>query len=647
MKFIAMVAIVVAILGSSPSFASAKLRGNGNNDGDADLVLKGASNRDNQADGRRREKLGGASPRAAAADCDASMDIKLYVDSPGYHHFKPDIKACKAGRAYVGSTEDGNCHVTLVPSAGNGKAFVASVPSAGNAAFAASVTCDDTGAVYSIGLDGNGAMVVAERLQEDYGPEIDPHDDIPAEERALLEARLATLPGALSTTSGLRGKVADQLRDLGDRFLTENQGGQDLQTKVQIDVLVLYTANAECRNAGYARECARNDTTQVAILDRINLAVTETNVAYDLSGINATLNLVHVAFDTYVEASVDAFGMALSDLKNNADGKLDQAHTLRTTYGADVVALIIDDAQYCGMAYLGPAVDLMFSVTAWNCATGYYSFGHEIGHNFGCNHDRGTINTTAACTSPNYNFGYRDPSGRFRSILAYSCRTGQCDNNTAVSCPRVQRFSNNYAGTNLYNGNPIGNAQNDNAKRINDVVQMVANYFPTVPVPSPTTKSPTQSPTFSSTSSPSTAEPSITPTTVNPTHSPSTPPSNAPTNAPTQMPTDEPSHRPSSSPSLVPIAANPTHNPSSPPSNAPTNAPTASPTTGSPTMSFPTTRAPTSIPTRAPTSIPTRAPTMSPTCISVGGVLTTTCPNSGRNTLCCSGRCNKNTMHCA
>ena len=331
----------------------------------------------NQADGRRREKLEWASHRAAAADCGASMDIKLYADSPGYHHFKPDMKACKSGRAYVGSTEDGNCHVTLVPSsAGNGK----------NEAFAASVTCDDTGAVYSIGMDGDGAMVVEERMQEDYGPEIDPRDEISADERALLEARLATPPGALSTTSGLRGKVADQLRDLGDRFLAENHGDhadhRDLQTDVQIDVLVLYTAHAECRNAGLARGCARTDSTKTSMLNRINLAVTETNVAYGESGVNANLNLVHVAFDTYVEATSDAFGQALSALRTNNDGNLDQAHTLRTTYGADVVALIIDDAQYCGMAYLGPGIDSMFSVTAWNCATGYYTFGHEIGHNF-------------------------------------------------------------------------------------------------------------------------------------------------------------------------------------------------------------------------------------------------------------------------
>jgi hypothetical protein len=122
----------------------------------------------------------------------------------------------------------------------------------------------------------------------------------------------------------------------------------------------------------------------------------------------------------------------------------------------------------------------------------------------GCNHDRGT---SSACTNTNYNYGYRDPQARFRSILAYSCKAGQCDENAGGGCTRVQRFSNNYPVTNVYNGlGPIGNAQNDNARKTNDVAQTVASYFPTVPVASPTTTSPTQSPTFSPTSSPSTPD---------------------------------------------------------------------------------------------------------------------------------------------
>ena len=337
----------------------------------------------NQAKGRRRGRLGGASPGASAADCAKFLDIKVYADSPGYHRFKPDAKACKAGPSYVGSTEDGNCHVTLVPSGGGGGG------SGGDAAgaFAASVTCDDTGAVYSIGQDGNGTMTVVERLQEDYGPELDPPDDdeTPPEERALLlEARPPpAAPDAPPPAGGPRGGVVAG----GDRSSpAENIGDhrvhRDLQVNVDIDVLVIYTAHAECRNAGRARGCQRDATTRNSILGLIDLAVAETNTAYSLSGVKVELNLVHAAFDTYVEASTNAYNVALTDLRTNNDGKLDQAHALRTTYGADVVALIIDDSQYCGIAYLGPSINYMFSVTSWNCATGYYSFGHEIGHNF-------------------------------------------------------------------------------------------------------------------------------------------------------------------------------------------------------------------------------------------------------------------------
>ena len=334
-------------------------------------------NATNQANGRRRGSLGGASPGASRADCARSMDIKLFQDSPGSVRFKPDMKACKIGKTYVGSTEDGKCHVTLVPSVGNGNGNAVS-------AFAASVTCDDTGTVYTIGPDSNGTMVVVERQQEDYGPELDPQDDMPPKERALLESNLVAAQRTFST-SGLRGKAADQLRDLGNRFLTENHRNdllhRDLQSKVVIDTLVLYTAHAECRTAGLGRGCARTTATRSSILNLINLAVSETNTAYSLSGVNVELNLVHAAFDPYVEASSDAFGAALSALRTNGDGNMDQAHTLRTTYGADIVALLIDDPQFCGMAYMGPSINSMFSVTSWSCATGYYSFGHEIGHN--------------------------------------------------------------------------------------------------------------------------------------------------------------------------------------------------------------------------------------------------------------------------
>lgn len=467
-----------------------------------------------QAVGRRSERIGSVSPGAASADCAKPVDVELYANSGGSIRFVPDARACRSGRAYVGSSADERRHINLVPSV------------SGDGSFMASVTDDETGAVYSIAKNDRGETIVTERLQEDYGPELDPEDVMDPSERALLEARLSS-PGE-EAGGGLRG-VAGRLKNQGDRFLSENDSVRSLQDKTVMDVLVLWTTWAECRDWTGTRECGRSPGSADHMRDRINLAIVETNTAYAESGVNAELRLVHSVHTEYVESA--GFSPALSDLRSNGDGKIDEAHTLREQYGADIVALIIDDPQYCGIAYLGPSKSAMFSVTAWNCATGYYSFGHEIGHNLGCNHDKGTTN---ACANSNYNYGWRDPQAAFRSILAYSCRSGQCDNNAGGGCTRVQRFSNpNF----LYNDKPIGDAVHDNARKINDVKATVAAYYTATPVTPPPTDSPTLPPP--------TASPTIPP----PTTSPTVPP---PTSAPTTAnPTVRPTSRPTSPPTQL------------------------------------------------------------------------------------------------
>ena len=380
------------------------------------------------SEGTTSRKSWRSKSRRIKAECAKSMDIKLYKDSPGILRFKPDKDACKAGPTYVGSTEDGKCHVTLVSDDSN--------DTQASTVFAASVTCDDTGAVYSIGADGNGTMTVVERLQADYGEEeeLDPFDELPVEERALLEARFAATNSATAavSTGGLRGKVTDQLRNIGDRFLAENHHSdtahRDLQGNIIIDALVLYTADAECGNAGLPLPCVRNSTTEASIRSLINLAIAETNTAYTLSGVNVVLNLVHAAYDNYIEfnttSNVDlSASTKLMDLQARPS-----VRALREAYGADAVSMIIGRGN-CGMGYVGywgPSIEYMYSVTHYGCATGYYTFGHEIGHNFGSNHDRGSRNE---CTTSGYSYGYRDPQAEFRSILASDCVADQCTGN--------------------------------------------------------------------------------------------------------------------------------------------------------------------------------------------------------------------------
>jgi hypothetical protein len=259
-------------------------------------------NENNGHNGRRIGQLGGVSAGASAADCAKSMDIKLFSDSSAVK-FHPDMKACKSGKAYVGSNAARNKHITLVPSRGNNVN-----------AFHASVTNDDTGEVHSIGPDANGDMTVTERLQDDYGLELDPQDnmdpqdDMDPQERALLS----------STSVGLRG--------------THHDDGRALQATSILNVLVPWTPGAECRNSGLSRGCALTPTTESNMRGTIDLAIAETNTAYTLSGVGIELALALAYYTNYDDSA--GFSTSLNRLQSQSDGYMDDAHTHRETHNA-------------------------------------------------------------------------------------------------------------------------------------------------------------------------------------------------------------------------------------------------------------------------------------------------------------------------
>jgi Metallo-peptidase family M12B Reprolysin-like len=255
----------------------------------------------------------------------------------------------------------------------------------------------------------------------------------------------------------------------------------------------------------------------------------------------------------------------------------------------------------------------MFGVTQFSCATGYYSFGHEIGHNFGMQHDRGTENT---CGETTFNYGYRNPNAEFRTILSYDCATNQCDNMPTAGCPRIQRFSNSNPAYTFDVNNVkkiIGDATRDNAKQFNNNRALVASFFPAMdcagnsdcndgdsktmdtcetvsrvcvftpvinapPVPSPVVVTAPVVNTPVAVAQPTPTTPSI--------------PATIPTKAPTRSPTKEPTRSPTRAPTRSPVGA-----PTQPPTRAPTRSPTRAPT-----------RSPTKAPTRSPTKAPIAAP---------------------------------------
>jgi hypothetical protein len=140
---------------------------------------------------------------------------------------------------------------------------------------------------------------------------------------------------------------------------------------------------------------------------------------------------------------------------------------LRQQYGADIVTMFTGSGGSCGIAFIGPKADSMYSVVREDCASSYLSFAHEIGHNFGCDHNR-----EEAKDDPDnlFAYGYLDPFNEYRTILAYDCEQKYC--------PRVMRFSNSITKYGS-NNRPLGNTYTNNARQINLVATKVASFYST------------------------------------------------------------------------------------------------------------------------------------------------------------------------
>ncbi|UCE60461.1 MAG: hypothetical protein JSU63_01680 [Phycisphaerales bacterium] len=224
-----------------------------------------------------------------------------------------------------------------------------------------------------------------------------------------------------------------------------------------ISVLVVYTP--------LARDGAGSTASIEAL---VQLAIDETNVSYEDSLIDQRVSLVHTTEVDYDEAGT--YSEMLKHLRVPGDGHMDQVHELREIYHADLVALIVEDTEYCGIAYLMQSLSLDFeewgfSVNARICAATTLSFAHELGHNMGCHHDRANASGPGLYS---YSYGYQEPNALFRTVMAYNCPTG---------CPRVHQFSNpDVLFEGLPTGVPLGDPQEaHNVLTLNNSALTVAN----------------------------------------------------------------------------------------------------------------------------------------------------------------------------
>ncbi len=210
--------------------------------------------------------------------------------------------------------------------------------------------------------------------------------------------------------------------------------------ETEIDVMILYEKAVENRY-----------TNVTSFMDAL---IEVSNEAYVRSGIPQKIRLVH-----HQSITVNASGASASLrwLRENS-----AVASLRDKYGADLVALIIDDGSNgIGIANMNGA----FSVTARSSALGNRTFTHELGHNMGAGHDR------AQMTNPSgYRYGYINNAKKWRTIMSYATK---CSN-----CPRINNFSSPLVN---HNGDYTGVANSmDNARGMREKSQSVSNFRKTI-----------------------------------------------------------------------------------------------------------------------------------------------------------------------
>jgi peptidyl-Asp metalloendopeptidase len=222
--------------------------------------------------------------------------------------------------------------------------------------------------------------------------------------------------------------------------VTPNAAAADMK------VLVAYTSSA------------KNATSDINGL--IQLAVAETNTGYSNSGINATMSLVHSYQVNYTEVGHQT---DRDRFKGTNDGYMDEVHGKRDQYGADIAVIVLNRSEYCGIAAaIGATSSTAFATVHHSCATGYYSFGHEVGHLLGARHDPGNDPTT---TPYAFGHGYQYAAGGWRTVMAYNCSGG---------CTRINWWSN---PNNTRSGVAMGtSSQSDNARVLNITTPTAAGF---------------------------------------------------------------------------------------------------------------------------------------------------------------------------
>ncbi|WP_370206739.1 reprolysin-like metallopeptidase [Pararhodobacter marinus] len=165
--------------------------------------------------------------------------------------------------------------------------------------------------------------------------------------------------------------------------------------------------------------------------NQAQLLVASVNSVLRNSHVRANFELAGTLVVNYEESS--SIFSDLNRLAGRGDGYLDDIHTHRDAAEADIVYLIAERTDYCGLAFVNANESHAFGVVAASCGVPNLTFAHELGHNFGACHD--PLNSSSCVPYSEDGYGYQHPLAEFRDVMAYECTPRPCPKRPVFSFP--------------------------------------------------------------------------------------------------------------------------------------------------------------------------------------------------------------------
>lgn len=362
--------------------------------------------------------------------------------------------------------------------------------------FRGSINDFENGMMYEFIPDVNaGEMAVVGRR----------HQDLPNSGHMPGRRRQLSLRGGKPdvATNMAEGEPSNSSRGSGaNRHSNRPVGGPGPQTPKGdfLDVMVVWTQWAECANATPMNHtvtfpCLLNMSTEAAMRSTVDLAIAMSNEVLKNSDISTRLRLVH-SYRNEEEVNVEGtdggmqlFERVIENMTEPDDGFMDGVHAKRHQYGATFVSLILHDDTHsmCGMAWQGEGkpveAEELFNVIDLQCAITRYDLIHEIAHNLGARHDRGTQDDCDQHLD-DIQYGYRHKEYPYRTVMAYDCKDkNECDRSSfrlggCSILPILSGPESRYmVGDPWKEGRPVlvtlGNTENNNSDYIRNAIREV------------------------------------------------------------------------------------------------------------------------------------------------------------------------------